>query len=339
MLVGSRYYGVFVYDGKTWTNYRDAEGLSGNTVISIDALSDSVFIVATETGTCKFDGRGWPQNVFPESLNLDFEGGSIFHTEEQIWINHVPRTWKRRAYQRNSGGKEDYDFFSTRYQPSLRPPETTVNFYQDEISPDGNGLISWQGRDYFFNYTVKHLSYSYRLDGGDWSPYTTEKQYSFAGLFTGEHSLEGRSRDLDFNVDPTPARVDFSVLAPIWKQGWFITLILSFLLLFGFYEYRVLRKKKELESVNGALQTANEDLREKGRQIERQNREILTQQRHILEQSEILAQRNQDLQESNKETGEQRDRLEEMLLKVQNLSKAKQVFLPIYLTNYGHPCP
>ncbi|MFK8164065.1 MAG: hypothetical protein AB8H12_16590, partial [Lewinella sp.] len=169
LLVGSRYYGVFIYDGESWKNYGSAEGLSGNTVISIDALSDSIFIVATENGICKFDGRSWTQNVFPKNLNLDFEGGTICHTENDIWINHVPRSWKRRAYQQNTDTKEGYDFFTTRYQPSDNPPETSLDFYRKEVPADGNGLISWEGRDYFYNNAEEHLSYSYRMDGGDWS--------------------------------------------------------------------------------------------------------------------------------------------------------------------------
>lgn len=332
LLVGSRYYGVFVFDGETWKNYGNAEGLSGNTVISIDALSDSVFIVATENGICKFDGRSWTQNVFPASLNLDFEGGTIYHTRDHIWINHVPRSWKRRAYQHNSDTKEDYDFYTTRYQPSRTPPETSLDFYREKVPSDGNGLISWQGKDYFSINAMEQLSYSYRMDGQGWSPYSPANQHSFTGLSTGEHMLEVRARDLDFNVDPTPAMVKFEVLPPIWKQGWFIVLILSFLTIFGFYEYRVLRKKRQLELLNVSLQTANESLREKGSQIEMQNREILMQQQRILEQSDVLASRNQDLQERNEETSYQRDKLEEMLLQVQKLSKAKHVFF----TNISH---
>jgi hypothetical protein len=56
LLVGSRYYGLFVFDGEKWDNYSTVDGLSGNTIISIDALSDSIFIVATENDVCKFDG-------------------------------------------------------------------------------------------------------------------------------------------------------------------------------------------------------------------------------------------------------------------------------------------
>src|SRR5690606_12935241 len=45
LVAGSRYYGVFIYDGKGWKNYDTSNGLSGNTIISIDVVSDSCLLV------------------------------------------------------------------------------------------------------------------------------------------------------------------------------------------------------------------------------------------------------------------------------------------------------
>ncbi len=332
LLVGSRYYGLFVFDGKNWTHHNTATGLSGNTVISIDALSDSIFIVATENDICKFDGTSWTTDIFPEKLNMDFEGGTILHTGQHIWVNHVPRSWKRRAYQSSAEQMENWEFFTTRYQPSNTPPETSFDFYLDRISSDGNGLISWTGKDFFAKTAPGQLMYSYRLDGEDWSPFTKEKQHTFTSLSSGRHTLEIRARDLDFNVDPTPAKIQFEVMPPIWKQGWFILLILTFLTIFGIYEYRVISKKKKLEVLNLSLQEANEHLQEKSRQIEEQNREILAQRDKILKQSGILEANNRELESRNEEIRQQRDQLEEMVVKVENLSKAKVGFF----TNISH---
>lgn len=332
LLVGSRYYGLFVFDGAKWTNYSTLDGLSGNTIISIDALSDSIFIVATENDVCKFDGTSWTQNIFPEKLNMDFEGGTVYHTGQHIWVNHVPRSWKRRAYQRNTERTEDWDFFTTRYQPSHTPPETSFDFYLKSVSSDGNSLISWKGKDYFAKTAASQLMYSYRMDGGAWSPFSKNNQHTFTSLPSGQHSLEIRSRDLDFNVDPTPAHIEFEVLPPVWQQGWFIALILAFLTTFGIYEYRVISKKKKLEVLNASLQEANENLQKKGEKIELQNREILAQQAQILEQSKILETNNHDLEARNEEIRQQRDKLEEMVVQVENLSKAKIGFF----TNISH---
>ncbi|WP_367389115.1 response regulator [Lewinella sp. LCG006] len=332
LLVGSRYYGLFVYDGKEWKNHNTSSGLSGNTIISIDALSDSMIIVATENGISKFDGKSWTQNIFPERLNMDFEGGTIYHTDNYIWVNHVPRSWKRRAYQRNKSEEENGQFFTTRYRPSSKPPETSFDFFLESVSSDGNTLISWKGKDYFAKTAATQLMYAYRLNGKQWSPFTKDQQFTFTSLPSGTHTLEVRARDLDFNVDPTPARIEFKVLPPIWKQAWFIALILAFLAIFLVYEYRVISKKKKLEILNESLRQANDKLKERGRKIETQNREILAQQGQILEQSKILETNNIDLESRNEEIRQQRDQLEEMIEQVESLSKAKLGFF----TNISH---
>ena len=290
LYVGSRYYGVFVYDGEEWHNYTMADGLSGNTILSIDALSDSLVIVATENGTCAFDGESWTQGIFPDQLDLDFEGGTIGHTADYIWIDHVPRSWKRRALTGSTFGQEWENYFSTRYRPAVTPPQTSIAFYTERVPSDGNGIISWTGKDFFGTTDIEDLVYSYRLDGGAWEPYSPEKEFSFTSMPDGPHRLEVRARDIDFNVDPTPAVVSFEVMPPIWKQGWFIGLILLFLSIFGFYEYRVLSKKKKLEVVNASLHDRNDEIRL------------------------------------------QRDKLESMLVQLENLSKAKLGFF----TNISH---
>ena len=332
LLVGSRYYGLFVFDGEKWDNYNTNGGISGNTIISIDALSDSIFIVATENDICKFDGTSWTQNIFPEKLDMDFEGGTIYHTDQYIWANHVPRSWKRRAYQSNSNRTENWEFFTTRYKPSHTPPETSFDFFLESVSSDGNSLISWKGKDYFAKTAAVQLMYSYRMDGGPWSAFIKEQQHTFTSLSSGNHILEIKARDLDFNIDPTPAHIEFEVLPTIWKQGWFILLILTFLIIFGIYEYRVISKKQKLEILNVSLQEANQKLQEKGKKIQLQNQEILTQQEQILKQSKILEINNKDLGERNEEIQQQRDQLEQMVTQVENLSKAKLAFF----TNISH---
>ncbi len=290
LLVGSRYYGVFVFDGKNWTNYTTADGLPGNTILSIDAVSDSHFIVATENGTCAFDGVSWTTDILPDQLDLDFEGGTITHTDQYIWIDHVPRSWKRRALTGSTFTLEQNEFFSTRYKPTRTPPETAIAFFTERVPADGNGIISWTGKDFFGTTDVKNLVFSYRLDDGLWQPYSPEEEYPFTSMADGPHRLEVRARDIDFNVDPTPAVASFEVMPPIWKQAWFIGLILLFLAIFGIYEYRVLSKKKKLEVVNASLHDRNDEIRL------------------------------------------QRDKLESMLVQLENLSKAKLGFF----TNISH---
>jgi hypothetical protein len=51
-----------------------------------------------------------------------------------------------------------------------------------------------------------HLAFSWRLDGGDWSPFGPASQAVIPSLATGLHLFEVRARDSAGNIDPTPAK-------------------------------------------------------------------------------------------------------------------------------------
>lgn len=334
LLAGSRYYGVFIFDGKQWRNYDNSNGLSGNTVISIDALAPDCIYVATENDICRFDGTSWVKNIFPAELNMDFEGGMLMHDNEgAIWINKSDRSWKRRAFSYNKTQKgEQYCFISHKYISDNTPPETNITMYTQEVSPAGNTLIKWTGNDYFAQSAYKDLMFSYKLGKGEWSPYIKENNHTFIDLRNGDYTLQVRARDHDLNVDPSPAMIEFTVLPPVWKQMWFILLMLTFLTVLGIFEYRIITKKRKLEILNDSLQQVNEKLKLKGRKIESQNQEILKQQAHILDQTKGLEAANKNLEERNAEIKHQKDQLEEMVVQVEELSKAKMSFF----TNISH---
>lgn len=334
LIVGSRYYGIFIYDGKEWRNYDTSSGLSGNTIISIDAISDTCILVATENDICRFDGSTWMCGIFPRELNMEFEGGTIFHDKQgAIWFNKSSRSWKRRSFSHNKTQDKIYrNFVTYRYFPDDNPPETSITLYTPTVPQDGNTLIKWQGLDFFGGSAAPKLTYSFRLNDGEWSPFSNEQHYTFTSLPSGDYRLEVRARDLDFNIDPTPASVSFQVQPPVWKQPWFILLMLAFLTTLGIYEYRIISKKQKLEKLNVSLQKVNEKLEDKSRKIESQNREILLQQEQILAQAKELEASNKNLGERNHEIQLQRDQLEQMVGKVEELSKAKLGFF----TNISH---
>lgn len=334
LLAGSRYYGVFVFDGQQWVNYDNSNGLSGNTVISIDILAPDRIYVATENDICKFDGTSWVPNVFPDEMNMEFEGGMLMHDQDgAIWVNKSSRSWKRRAFSYNKTLLgEELCYITHMYRPDRIAPQTSISTYSEEVSRTGNTLVQWTGNDYFAQSAHEDLMYSYKLGDSEWSPFMEEDHFTFINLPHGEYTLQVRARDLDLNVDPTPAVVTFRVLPPVWKQMWFILLMLAFLTVLGVFEYRVITKKRKLEVLNKSLHQVNEKLKLKGRKISIQNEEILKQQDHILEQAKGLELANKHLEERNTEIKKQKDQLEDLVVKIEKLSKAKLGFF----TNISH---
>ncbi|MDP4999685.1 MAG: response regulator [Saprospiraceae bacterium] len=327
LVAGSRFYGIFIYDGKTWQKFDTESGLSSNTIISLYADGPGSIWAATENDISHFDGQGWVNQVFPPEMTMSHEGGHLARSQDgAIWINKSSREWKRRAFTYNKISTEMSDGFVTyRYLPDNNHPETSVDLFSEEVSAQGNMLVSWSGEDYFGDTPDERLLFSYRLNGGEWSPYTSATHHSFMDLRSGQYTLEVRARDMDFNVDPTPVVIRFLVHPPVWQQSWFIGLMLVFLLTIGIFEYRIITKKQKLERLNVSLNRINAQLQEK-------NSQVLTQQQQILLQKKALEQSNQNLECQNLEIQHQRDQLEEMVAQVEALSRSKINFF----TNISH---
>lgn len=327
LLVGSRYYGIFLYDGKKWQQYDTESGLISNTIISLAAGPDGDIWAATENDISRFDGSKWVNQVFPAALNLNVEGGSIMHgSDGAVWVNKSSRDWKRRAFTNGKLPEEAVvNFLSYRYVPDENPPETKIELFTEEVSQQGNTLISWTGEDFFGGTPDERLAYSYRLDGGAWSEFSNEEHHTFLNLGHGVHTLDVRARDLDLNVDPTPATIQFTVQPPVWKQTWFQLLLLAFLITIGVFEYRIISKKQKLEVLNKSLHQLNDTLQDK-------NDQVIQQQDQILAQKQKLEESYHNLEIQNEEIQLQRDKLEEMVVQIENLSKSKINFF----TNISH---
>ena len=102
------------------------------------------------------------------------------------------------------------DVFVLDRLPDTVPPETEI-----VKGPCGQPVcssataISWRGSD---DMTPREsMVYSWRLDGGAWSAWTTDTSKTLTGLADGPHIFEVKARDLSGNEDPTPARCEFTV--------------------------------------------------------------------------------------------------------------------------------
>jgi len=70
------------------------------------------------------------------------------------------------------------------------------------------------------------LRYQYRLEGAanEWSAPSDQRTVHLAGLAPGTYTFEVRALNADRVSSPTPARVTFTILAPIWQRPWFAAL-------------------------------------------------------------------------------------------------------------------
>jgi len=93
------------------------------------------------------------------------------------------------------------------------PPETEIAEGPNGETGDTTAVFILSGAD---NLTpASALLYSWRMDGGPWSPFAPGTRVAAEGLAPGPHVFEAKARDEAGNEDPSPARREFvvSVLA------------------------------------------------------------------------------------------------------------------------------
>lgn len=225
--------GLFEYDGQMRTHYTVKEGLASNMICYVCEHPDGTILAATSNGISRFDGELWQTLTLPDAFSLDRESGSMHVTASgEVWINRTERAWYFRSWaDRVELPPIDAPFRTSRYRPNNDPPDTAIAPLADSTRVAASVIINWTGQDAWFSTPQEHLHYSYRLDRGLWSPFYRKTSHTLSDLAPGEHVFEVRARDRDFNVDPQPASISFTVLAPVWRQPWFILLIGSLLLI------------------------------------------------------------------------------------------------------------
>ena len=223
--------GLFVYDGQMRTHYTAREGLASNMICYVCEHPDGTILAATSNGISRFDGELWQTLTLPDAFRLDRESGSLHVTASgEIWVNQTERAW----YFRVLAGKValppiDSPFLTSRYQPNDAPPHTTISPLAENDAVAASVIINWTGQDAWFSTPQEHLRYSYRLDEGVWSPFYPKTGHTLSDLTPGKHVFEVRARDRDFNVEPQPASITFTVMTPVWRRLWFILLNSVFL--------------------------------------------------------------------------------------------------------------
>ncbi|MAT69138.1 MAG: hypothetical protein CMJ58_06395 [Planctomycetaceae bacterium] len=252
---GSRQFGAYRFDGKTWTHFQGKNSLDAHYVYSLTEASDGTIWAATDRGFHRFDGHGWTSVDLPKQLQLSIEVGDLRASPSgALWINHRPREWNLRQWPRlNSFQWETDAFTATRFRGDHRPPRTAILSGPDEIHSPDNLSILWGGVAQFREPDEARLQFSYRIDARPWSPFTTRTGRAFTDLPAGRHRLEVRARDNDFNVDATPAALDFRVIPPVWRQPWFLGVFIALSALVAAQSYRIFQERSRLRRANAAL--------------------------------------------------------------------------------------
>ncbi len=76
--------------------------------------------------------------------------------------------------------------------------------------------------------TGGQLDFQYRLRPDDpWSAPRRRTSVLLAGMRPGTYHFAVRAINADGRISPRPAEVEFTILAPVWRRGWFLGLLLG----------------------------------------------------------------------------------------------------------------
>lgn len=254
--VGTKTGGVFQHNGTEWIHHDVRSGLPDNDIQSIYQTQDGSVWVETGKGFARFDGQTWIHSALP------FQSGKLHQSKDgSLWINNIDFTNDLQI--RHMPGRSSFQPYPTRcssvrYRPDKYPPSTKITTALKEVSQPGNVNIAWQGVDPWE--TGDHLQFSYRLNGGIWSLFSQDRTITYMSLPSGKHTFEVRARDRNFNIDPTPALITFTVLPPVWRQPWFVGVMTVLLSAIGYLSTRLVKRDRQLATSNRALSDANRQL-------------------------------------------------------------------------------
>jgi signal transduction histidine kinase/DNA-binding response OmpR family regulator/ligand-binding sensor domain-containing protein len=234
----------------TWEPYDYEYGLSNHIVRRIHRLRNGSMIVITGAGIDRWDGRTWSP-ILPKKLNeeIGLIGEIVEVTDRTVWV----QGWGKQV----------------RYSFEASPPETELATREiTELVEPGNTSLVWMGNDTWESTPQDELTYAWRLLRKDqepgehdgWSTFSQTISQDLKGLTAGSYTFEVKARDLSFNEDPTPARISFTVLPPLWKRPWFVALALVGIGLIVIQTTRVVRRDARLSVSNTELGQRNTEL-------------------------------------------------------------------------------
>ncbi|MDP8980267.1 MAG: ATP-binding protein [Acidobacteriota bacterium] len=125
-----------------------------------------------------------------------------------------------------------------------------------ELKPSQNQLqVEFVGLDYE---PGEVLRYSYKLEGADpdWNPPRAQHTVNYAALSGGTYRFLVKAVTSEGVESAEPAEIDFTVLPPMWRRWWFLSLALAaaLALVFAAHRYRV-TQMVSLERMRTAIAT------------------------------------------------------------------------------------
>ena len=224
--------GVYYYSRGKLQHYGEQAGLSSHLISAVSISPTGETWAAAQRALSRFDGTRWAPAGLPPHFGVDLGPSHLrIANDGAVWVVTILDSWYEPAGRESAATadrRKRATLQSFRYRPERDPPETRLQSTVTEISEKQSATFLWQGSARWSGTSHEALHYSYRVDAGEWSPFSKATHAVVPNLPPGKHTFEVRARDRDLNVDPTPAVAPFAVIPSIWRQPWFLALLAAF---------------------------------------------------------------------------------------------------------------
>jgi hypothetical protein len=133
---------------------------------------------------------------------IDLSSGAAFNLRDTRSYAYTVSSTEPRGFMVRANG----------YIEGVKPKDTTPPETSITAAPAGYAVFSSTNIAYGGTDDISAaLTYSYSVDGGAWSEWSSSTDTTITGLSDGRHTFSVRARDEAGNIDPTPAAVSFTV--------------------------------------------------------------------------------------------------------------------------------
>lgn len=227
--------GLSRFDGKSFHNFYEGDGLANSFVYSILKDSTGKFWMSSNKGITSFNPT---ESNKPFFKNYNLKDG-LTNTEHNIGAASISKLGNILF-----GGPNGYNIFRpSQIKDNLHVPPVFVISYKrsgKDITVDSNLVykkhlkLSW--RENYFQLEVVALDFidpdknlfKYKLEGydNDWSEPSTIRYISYTELPGGEYTLKIKASNSDGVWNESPYELKITIVPPFWKTTWFYIIII-----------------------------------------------------------------------------------------------------------------
>ena len=248
---------IWEFDGKDWLILR-----SGFERINALLCSrDGTLWVATTDGVFRFTQGAWIANGTEDGLPADD-------------IRQIHEDTSGRIYVETASGWSAFHPEADTSAPRthiVSTPDSNARFREGAVV-----TLAFRGRDKWKQTSPARLLFSYRLDEHEWSPFLELNEISFADLSLGKHYFQVRAMDRAGNIDPKPAKLEFTVVMPWYRETRLVLTLAIALIVALFFAALAFNRHHKLQRSYAEVER---QIAERTRELELANRELLHSQK------------------------------------------------------------